>query len=146
MNQSGDLRVVASEEAGVTEPKLPWFKYRYGKVRRPLFHFPLPPDDIFERVRLLIGMRFIQELPPNADGEARDRYLAAIRSIPCTFSSQPHPRSSCDEILTRFSSQQGPLPNALNSSKKLSLKITESSLKQRRGGASVLDLVPRAAC
>ncbi|GAA5850640.1 hypothetical protein JCM8547_001941 [Rhodosporidiobolus lusitaniae] len=40
---------------GVMEPTLPWFKWQYGK-----------------------------DLPPNPDGEARDRYLATIRSIPWT--------------------------------------------------------------
>ncbi|GAA6028142.1 hypothetical protein JCM8097_006877 [Rhodosporidiobolus ruineniae] len=38
---------------GFREPTLPWFKWKYGK-----------------------------DLPPNPDGEARDRYLATIRSIP----------------------------------------------------------------
>ncbi|GAA6001378.1 hypothetical protein JCM10207_006634 [Rhodosporidiobolus poonsookiae] len=41
------------EAEGVSEPTLPWFKHFYGK-----------------------------DLPPNPDGEARERYLTAVRSVP----------------------------------------------------------------
>ncbi|BGP16479.1 hypothetical protein JCM10213v2_004481 [Rhodosporidiobolus nylandii] len=53
LHAGADIKTVWPQEAGISEPALPWFKHFYGK-----------------------------DLPPNPDGEARDRYLAAIRSIP----------------------------------------------------------------
>jgi hypothetical protein len=41
---------------GTVQVTLPWFKHFHGR-----------------------------DLPPNEDGEARDRYLAAIRHVPCTY-------------------------------------------------------------
>ncbi|GAA5987796.1 hypothetical protein JCM11641_004932 [Rhodosporidiobolus odoratus] len=49
---SKDVKVVPAEGL-MSEPTLPWFKHFYGK-----------------------------DLPPNPDGEARDRYLSAVRGVP----------------------------------------------------------------
>ncbi|GAA6064469.1 hypothetical protein JCM10212_001818 [Sporobolomyces blumeae] len=88
-----DMRIVAP---GTVEPTLPWFEHYHGKVRTS--------------VRVNVEMTLIppsrQDLPPNADGEGRDRYLAATRHLPWSSAEREKLKSEVAAFNQRQVAQQ----------------------------------------